>query len=66
MLSKWLHHGEEYVEQPPGFKNRNFPTHAYKLNKALYRLKQAPRAWYNMLSKIVSGFSMEKHDMTLY
>jgi hypothetical protein len=37
---------EVYVEQPPGFEDPQFPNHIYKLHKALYRLKQAPRAWY--------------------
>jgi hypothetical protein len=30
-----------YVEQPPGFKDPKFPDHVYKLDKALYRFKQA-------------------------
>jgi hypothetical protein len=37
---------EVYVRQPPGFQNPKYPNHVYKLLKALYRLKQAPRAWY--------------------
>jgi hypothetical protein len=35
---------EVYVEQPPGFEDPQFPNHVYKLHKALYALKQAPRA----------------------
>jgi len=35
-----------YVIQPPGFENNEFPNHIFKLDKALYDLKQAPRAWY--------------------
>ena len=27
---------EVYVEQPPGFKNENFPNHVFKLKRALY------------------------------
>ena len=38
-----------YVEQPPGFEDPKYPNHVYKLDKALYRLKQAPRAWYDCL-----------------
>ena len=33
-----------YVEQPLGFECIDLPNHVYKLDKALYRLKQAPRA----------------------
>jgi len=35
-----------YVIQPPGFENNEFPNHIFKLDKALYDLKQAPRAWH--------------------
>jgi hypothetical protein len=41
---------EVYVEQPPRFENHEFPNHIFKLSKALYSLKQAPRAWYERLS----------------
>jgi hypothetical protein len=33
-----------YVEQPPGFEDSKKPNHVYKLSKALYDLKQVPRA----------------------
>ncbi|GJT03806.1 retrovirus-related pol polyprotein from transposon TNT 1-94 [Tanacetum coccineum] len=35
---------EVYVQQPPGFESSEYPNQVYKLDKALYRLKQAPRA----------------------
>jgi hypothetical protein len=38
-----------YVKQPPGFEDHHFLTHVYKLDKALYGLKRAPRAWYEHL-----------------
>nr|GEU90179.1 hypothetical protein [Tanacetum cinerariifolium] len=41
---------EVYVSQPNGFVDLDDPNHMYKLKKALYRLKQALRAWYDMLS----------------
>ncbi|GJZ51101.1 putative ribonuclease H-like domain-containing protein [Tanacetum coccineum] len=34
---------EVYVCQPPGFKGPHFPDKVYKVEKALYRLHQAPR-----------------------
>nr|GEW55852.1 putative reverse transcriptase domain-containing protein [Tanacetum cinerariifolium] len=36
---------EVYVCQPPGFKDPDFPDKVYKVEKALYGLHQAPRAW---------------------
>nr|GEU42704.1 copia protein [Tanacetum cinerariifolium] len=41
---------EVYVTQPEGFIDQDNPTHVYKLKKALYVLKKAPRAWYDLLS----------------
>ncbi|GJR99580.1 putative ribonuclease H-like domain-containing protein [Tanacetum coccineum] len=41
---------EVYVCQPPGFEDPNFPDRVYKVEKALYGLHQAPRAWYETLS----------------
>nr|GEX60567.1 retrovirus-related Pol polyprotein from transposon TNT 1-94 [Tanacetum cinerariifolium] len=41
---------EVYVCQPPGFKDPEFPDRVYKVEKALYCLHQAPRAWYETLS----------------
>nr|GFC89556.1 copia protein [Tanacetum cinerariifolium] len=35
---------EVHVGQPPGFVSKQYPDHVYALNKALYCLKQAPRA----------------------
>ncbi|GJZ87699.1 putative ribonuclease H-like domain-containing protein [Tanacetum coccineum] len=34
-----------YVCQPPGFEDPHFPDKVYKVEKALYGLHQAPRAW---------------------
>ena len=44
---------EVFVKQPPGFEDVELPDHVFKLNKALYSLKQAPRAWYERLSKFL-------------
>ncbi|GJZ64551.1 retrovirus-related pol polyprotein from transposon TNT 1-94 [Tanacetum coccineum] len=37
---------EVYVCQPPGFEDPNFPDRVYKVEKAMYGLHQAPRAWF--------------------
>ena len=59
---------EVYVEQPLGFEDFEKPNHVYKLQKALYSLKQAPRAWYERLSKFLidKGFSRDNVDITLF
>ncbi|GJR02036.1 putative ribonuclease H-like domain-containing protein [Tanacetum coccineum] len=41
---------EVYVCQPLGFKDPQFPNKVYKVEKALYGLHHAPRAWYETLS----------------
>ena len=48
-----IFHEEVYVEQPKGFEDPHFPNHVYKLNKDLYSLKQAPRAWYERLTNFL-------------
>ncbi|GKA70269.1 retrovirus-related pol polyprotein from transposon TNT 1-94 [Tanacetum coccineum] len=40
---------EVYVSQPDGFVDPDHPTYVYRLKKALYGLKWAPRAWYQAL-----------------
>ncbi|GJZ64081.1 ribonuclease H-like domain-containing protein, partial [Tanacetum coccineum] len=50
---------EVYVAQPDGFVDPDHPDKVYRLRKALYRLKQASRAWYDELLKflISKGFT---------
>ncbi|GKF46665.1 retrovirus-related pol polyprotein from transposon TNT 1-94, partial [Tanacetum coccineum] len=59
---------EFYVSQSDRFVDKHNPNHVYKLKKALYRLKQATRAWYNMLSSflISQDFSKDSVDPTLF
>ncbi|GJY83421.1 putative ribonuclease H-like domain-containing protein [Tanacetum coccineum] len=59
---------EVYVCQPPGFEDPDFPDRVYKVEKALYRLHQAPRAWYETLSTYLldNGFQRGKIDKTLF
>nr|GEX86584.1 hypothetical protein [Tanacetum cinerariifolium] len=49
---------EVYVMQPLGFQDPEFPDRVYKVEKAMYGLHQAPRAWYGTLSKYLldNGF----------
>ncbi|GJY09630.1 retrovirus-related pol polyprotein from transposon TNT 1-94 [Tanacetum coccineum] len=59
---------EVYVCQPPGFKDPDFPDKVYKVEKALYGLHQAPRAWYETLSTYLldNRFQRGKIDKTLF
>nr|GEX67281.1 hypothetical protein [Tanacetum cinerariifolium] len=49
---------EVYVGQPPGFVSKQYLDHVYALDKGLNGFKQAPQAWYDVLSQflIESGF----------
>jgi len=60
--------GQVYVEQPPSFEDDKKPYHIYKLRKALYVLKKAPRAWYERLRYFLlsKGFKMGKVDFGFY
>nr|GEW17512.1 copia protein [Tanacetum cinerariifolium] len=44
---------EVYVSQRKGFIDQEHPTYVFYLKKALHGLKQAPMAWYDLLSKIL-------------
>nr|GEW50624.1 putative ribonuclease H-like domain-containing protein [Tanacetum cinerariifolium] len=59
---------EVYVMQPPGFQDPEFPDRFYKVEKAMYGLHQAPRAWYGTLSKylLANGFQRGTTDQTLF
>ncbi|GJT75240.1 putative ribonuclease H-like domain-containing protein [Tanacetum coccineum] len=59
---------EVYVCQPPGFEDPQFPDKVYKVEKALYDLHQAPRAWCETFSTylIEHGFRRGTIDKTLF
>ncbi|GAA0171217.1 hypothetical protein LIER_25303 [Lithospermum erythrorhizon] len=44
---------EVYVEQPKVFVANSCPKHVYRLKKALYEFKQAPRAWHYFIRELV-------------
>jgi hypothetical protein len=59
---------EVYVRQSPGFESLEFPHQVYKLRKALYGLKEAPRACYGRLRGFLfsKGFEIGKINKTLF
>ena len=59
---------EVFVEQPKGFQDPHFLDHVLWLKKALYRLKQALRAWYDRLTTYLldHGFKRGQADKTLF
>ncbi|GKD06392.1 putative ribonuclease H-like domain-containing protein, partial [Tanacetum coccineum] len=59
---------EFYVCQPLGFEDPEFSDRVYKVEKALYGLHQAPRAWYETLSTYLleTRFQRGIIDKTLF
>jgi hypothetical protein len=67
----FLHENMEYdvyMRQPTCFEDRSMPNYVCKLDKSLYKLKQAPRAWYSKLSMKLCeiGFTPSKVDISLF
>lgn len=59
---------EVYMKQPLGYKDSVHPNFVCKLNKALYGLRQAPRAWFSTFSSflLTQGFHASKADSSLF
>jgi hypothetical protein len=59
---------EVYIEQPEGFQLSEKEDYVCKLNKVVYSLKRAPRAWYSRLDKYLQqeGFRKGSEDNNLY
>jgi hypothetical protein len=57
-----------YCTQPFGFVDPARPDHICRLNKSLYRMKQAPRAWYSCFAAHLQslGFIEAKSDTSLF
>jgi histone deacetylase 1/2 len=56
------------MQQPPGFEDAQYPSHMCKLQRAIYELKQSPRAWYARLSTHLHelGFVSSKADTSMF
>ncbi|GKA10206.1 retrovirus-related pol polyprotein from transposon TNT 1-94 [Tanacetum coccineum] len=59
---------EVYVAQLDGFVDHDHPEKVYRLRKALYGFKQAPRAWYDKLLNFLmsKGFTKGIINPTLF
>ncbi|KAL8105893.1 hypothetical protein AgCh_029627 [Apium graveolens] len=59
---------EMYVFQPEGFVKEGEEHLVYRLHKALYGLRQAPRAWYSKLNRCLEelGFSKCPYEHAVY
>ncbi|CAM8930717.1 unnamed protein product [Rhodiola kirilowii] len=59
---------EVYMLPPPGLEDSVKPGKVLRLKKAIYGLKQSPRAWYHKLSStlIKRGFKRSEADHTLF
>jgi hypothetical protein len=64
----WLLTEEVYMSQPLGFTHPSYPQHICKLNKAIYELKQAPRAWFSRLTNklLLIGFTASKANSSIF
>lgn len=59
---------EVFVTQPEGFEKAGKEQYVYKLKKALYGLRQAPRAWYAKLNSYLEelGFTRCPYEPAVY
>lgn len=53
---------EIYVQQPEGFELSSYEGYVYRLNKALYGLRQASREWYAFLDRFLTRLGCTKSD----
>ncbi|GJZ97013.1 ribonuclease H-like domain-containing protein [Tanacetum coccineum] len=56
------------MHQPPGFRDPHHPNHVRLLQKSLYRLKQAPRAWFQRFAGYATRvrFSQSRCESSLF
>jgi hypothetical protein len=52
-----------YIEQPLGFEVHGIESHVCRLKKALYGMKQAPKAWYSRIDAYLQELGFEKNEV---
>ena len=59
---------EVYMELPPGYQLTDEPNQVYGLKRALYGLKQSPRAWFGRFTKAMKdlGYHQARGDHALF
>ncbi|GKC98540.1 ribonuclease H-like domain-containing protein [Tanacetum coccineum] len=57
-----------YMHQPPGFRDSKYPDHVCLLQRSLYGLKQASRAWFQRFASYITrvGFQSSRCDSSLF
>jgi hypothetical protein len=60
--------GSVYIKQPQVIEVEDRKSHVCRLKKALYGLRQAPRAWYGRIDSFLTSldFTKSKADSNLY
>jgi hypothetical protein len=59
---------EVYIEKPHLFEVHGMDSHVCRINKSLYTLKHAPKAWYSRIDRYLQsmGFIKSEVDLKLY
>jgi hypothetical protein len=53
-----------FVEQPKGYEKKGSEGKVYQLHKALYGIKQAPRAWFSRIAAYFKDEGFENAQMS--
>ena len=54
---------EVYIERLGGFKIFSSESHVCRLKRALYGMKQEPRAWYTQIDNYFTGLGFTKSEV---